>query len=283
MFRDIVVPLDGSALGERALDLADWIAGECDARLHLVRVHLSGPSQYAGEQEATRASDDRYLDLLASPRREGHRDVQVAVLDGSVALAISDYADRARADLIVMTTHGRTGDERRRLGSVAAVVAHHATCPVMLVRAGERTGNVPFEQIVIAVDGTEQPEAVTSMALRLASLGHPAFRIVHTLSPASSFEPVPAGVSTASPEHMKAESHVGGIANRLHAAGLRAEVLVAVTESPARAIGAAARQESADLVMLVTRLDAASPSLAPSLAEAMLHQWPSPVLLIKQF
>ena len=113
MFRDIVVPLDGSELAEQALDLADWIAGECDARLHLVRVHLSQPGQYADEERAPRANDERYLESLASPRRAARRDVRVAVLDGSVALAISDYADRVSADLIVMTTHGRTGDERR--------------------------------------------------------------------------------------------------------------------------------------------------------------------------
>jgi nucleotide-binding universal stress UspA family protein len=245
-------------------------------------VHLSRPGQCADEERAARAGDERYLELLASPRREARRDVRVAVLDGSVALAISDYADRVNADVIVMTTHGRTGDERRRLGSVAAVVAHHATCPVMLARAGERTGNAPFDHIVVAVDGTEQPEAVTSVALQLGSLGHPAFRIVHTLAPARALELIPAGGGTARPEHTRAEDHVAGIAGRLRAAGLRAEVLVTVTESPAHAIGAAARQESADLIVLPTRLDAASPTFAPSLAEAVLQQWPSPVLLLKQ-
>ena len=281
MFRDIVVPLDGSGLAEQALDLADWIAGECDARLHLVRVHLSRPEPYANGERVPPGGDERYLELLASPRREARRDVHVAVLDGSVALAISDYADRVSADLIVMTTHGRTGNERRRLGSVAAVVAHHAACPVMLVRAGERS-KAPFDHIVVAVDGTEQPEAVTSMALQLGSLGHPAFRIVHTLAPARALELIPAGGGTARPEHTRAEDHVAGIAGRLRAAGLRAEVLVTVTESPAHAIGDAARRESADLVVLSTRLDAPSPTFAPSLAEAVLHQWTSPVLLIKQ-
>ena len=58
-------------------------------------------------------------------------------------------------------------------------------------------------------------------------------------------------------------------------------MLVTVTESPAHAIGAAARQESAGLIVLPARLDAASPTFAPSLAEEVLHQWPSPVLLLK--
>lgn len=281
MFRDIIVPLDGSGLAERALGLADWIATESDARLHLIRVHLAS-DENAGERRRARPAEEWYLQLLASSRRE-HGEVRVAVLDGSVALAISDYADNVNGDLIVMTTHGRTGDERRRLGSVAAVVAHHARCPVMLVRSGAPTDampRVPFEHILVAVDGTEQPEAVTAMALRLGALGHPVFRIVHTLAPALEFASVGAGA--AKTDHERAEGHAAGIASRLRRAGLRAEVLVTITDSPANAIGAAAREESADLIVLPTRLDAPAPRFAPSLAEAMLRQWSSPVLLTKQ-
>ena len=282
MFRDIIVPLDGSGLAERALGLADWIASESDARLHLIRVHLSS-DESAGDRQRARPAEEWYLQLLASARRGNGRDVRVAVLDGSVALAISDYADNVNGDLIVMTTHGRTGDERRRLGSVAAVVGHHARCPVMLVRGGVPTDGmprVPFEHILVAVDGTEQPEAVAAMALRLGALGHPVFRIVHTLAPALEFASVGAGA--AKPDHERAEGYAAGIASRLRRAGLRAEVLVTITDSPANAIGAAAREESADLIVLPTRLDAPAPRFAPSLAEAMLRQWSSPVLLTKQ-
>ena len=292
MFRDIVVPLDGSSLAERAIGLAGWIADECDARLHLVRVRLSPADRSAHDDAVTAAADERYLRGLASSRRDGVRDVRVAVLDGSVALAISDYADRINADLIVMTTHGRTGDERRRLGSVAAVVMHHAPCPVMLVRGGGDTVSaprVPFEHIVIAVDGTEQRDAVESIVVHLGRIGHPAFRIVHTLAPATAPELVPAAADAEAfvdgcmrPEHTAAEAHVSGIANRLRALGMRAEVLVAVTESPAHAIGAVARHEAADLVVVVSRLDAPSPALRPSVAEALLQEWSSPVLLVKQ-
>lgn len=46
------------------------------------------------------------------------------------------------------------------------------------------------------------------MALQLGSLGHPAFRIVHTLAPARAMELIPVGRGTARPEHTQAEDHV---------------------------------------------------------------------------
>jgi nucleotide-binding universal stress UspA family protein len=292
MFHDIVVPLDGSSFAERALGLAEWIASECGARIHLIRVHLLPAGRPTDQDAAVRAADERYLQSFASRLRDSLNDVCVSVLDGSAALAIADYADRVSADLIVMTTHGRTGDERRRLGSVAAVVVHHARCPVLLVRPSEAGGGAPhvsFEHVLIAVDGTEQREDVESMALRLGTLGHPAFRIVHPLVPAQVPQLVSVGPNTdvridgcARPEHTGAEGYVSCIARRLRAAGLRADVLVAVTEWPAHAILAAAEREAADLIVLATRLDAASRIFPPGMVEALLHESSSPLLLIRE-
>jgi hypothetical protein len=46
-------------------------------------------------------------------------------------------AQKSEADLIVMTTHGRSGLQRLWLGSVAANIVHQSTCPVLLIRANE--------------------------------------------------------------------------------------------------------------------------------------------------
>lgn len=262
MFHDIILPLDGSSLAECAIGPAAWIADACKARLHLVRVHVRRDGDTAEQDAVARAGAARYLQEIASWLGEGRADDRrVVVLDGSPALAIADYADRVDADLIVMTTHGRTGVERRRLGSVASVVAHHARCPVLLARgeAGEYVPrHVPLEHILVAVDGTERAEDVATLALRLGALGHPSFRIVHTLSPALVPRLAHAGaagdVALEERERQsgaKAESHVCGIAGRLRTAGLRAEVLVSVTEEPAKAILEAAERDGAEVVVLV--------------------------------
>jgi nucleotide-binding universal stress UspA family protein len=263
MFRDIVVPLDGSRFAERALRLAEWIATEDRARIHLIRVHQSpGP---ADQDSTVRAADQRYLEPLASELRDHVAEVRIAVLDGSPALAIADYADRVDADLVVMTTHGRTGDARRRLGSVAAVVAHHARCMVIFVR-GEATAereSEPFNRVLIAVDGAECREDVEAIALRLGTHGHAAFRILHTLPAVQAREP---GVATAqtethlghlSRERATAEGNISCIARRLRAAGLRAETLIGVAQSPEDTILEAASQDAVDLIVV-------APAMSPA-------------------
>ena len=262
MFHDIVVPLDGSSLAECAIGPAGWIATECGARLHLVRVHVRHEGSSSAEDAVARAGVARYLHEMAGWLREGSTHETLSeVLDGSPALAIADYADRVNADLIVMTTHGRTGVERRRLGSVAAVVAHHVSCPVVLARGepGEYVPRqAPLEHIVLAVDGSERPENVEALALRFGSLGHPSFRIVYTLPRAR--VPQLAHANAAEDEGSvgderqvtdRAESYVCGIAARLRAAGLRAEILVSVMEDPARALLDAAGRDGAGALVLM--------------------------------
>ena len=261
MFHDIIIPLDGSRLAESAIGTGGWIATECQARIHLVRVHIPLEGRLSADDAVARAGVARYLHEMAAGLTEGGvREVSVAVLEGSPALAIADYADRVDADLIVMTTHGRTGGERRRLGSVASVVAHHVSCAVILTR-GELEGYVPrrtpLERVVLAVDGTERLEELHALALRLGSLAHASFRIVYTGAPDLVPDLVPAGAAEegALGEERQAmasaESYVCGIANRLRAAGLRAEVLVVSTNEPMRAVlEAAERDQAGALVML---------------------------------
>ena len=63
------------------------------------------------------------------------RDFEFDVLhDDHPAQAITGFADRTGATLIMLSTHGRTGLSRLRMGSVAADVVRHATCPVVLYR-----------------------------------------------------------------------------------------------------------------------------------------------------
>jgi nucleotide-binding universal stress UspA family protein len=262
MFHDIVVPLDGSSLAECAIGPAGWIATECGARLHLVRVHVRHEGSSSAEDAVARAGVARYLHEMAGWLREGSTHETLSeVLDGSPALAIADYADRVNADLIVMTTHGRTGVERRRLGSVAAVVAHHVSCPVVLARGepGEYVPRqAPLERVVLAVDGTERAEDAHALALRLGTLGHPSFRIVYTLNRAALPQLAHAGAAedgaADSGERQVtecAESYVCGIASRLRAAGLRAEILVSDMDDPARGLLDAAERDGADAIIVM--------------------------------
>lgn len=80
-------------------------------------------------------------DLRDELRRQGLTNVSIEVLEGAPGEAIVEAAERLACDLIVMSTHGRSGLGRALLGSVADHVTRHAPVPVFLVRPTERTSD----------------------------------------------------------------------------------------------------------------------------------------------
>jgi nucleotide-binding universal stress UspA family protein len=137
----ILVPLDGSPLAEMALPKAlELLSDRPSATLILVRAAeataLPGTdpieAQVAVVQEA-----ESYLAAVADRLREqGITGVVRSVWYSSAAKAIVEAARLRRVDLIVMTTHGRSGLSRALRGSVAESVLRHTLTPILLVSAG---------------------------------------------------------------------------------------------------------------------------------------------------
>ena len=82
-----------------------------------------------------RAED--YLAIAAEDLRKENIMIQIEILQSSayhgVADAILDYAQNSRADLIIMSTHGRSGISRWTFGSVTDKVIRHSKVPVLTV------------------------------------------------------------------------------------------------------------------------------------------------------
>ncbi|MCC6174958.1 MAG: universal stress protein [Chloroflexi bacterium] len=133
-FDRLLIPLDGSALAERALGVAGGLAGK-DSSLTLLGV--SGPDQVhaRGEEPVATGSAAEITAYLkrttqALPARlRGPVDVRQGTPGEQILAAARDH----KADVIVMATHGRTGPARWWLGSVADHVVRHADRPVLLV------------------------------------------------------------------------------------------------------------------------------------------------------
>lgn len=131
MFDTFLVPLDGSKLAEKAAVTAAELARRCSARLVFLMVCPTSERQ-------AEAAD--YLDRLArSARHEGLEARGEAYL-GEPAERIVRAAKEDGADLIIMSSHGRTGLARTVFGSVAETVMRLAHCPVMVVKAGPPFG-----------------------------------------------------------------------------------------------------------------------------------------------
>ena len=144
--RKILVPLDGSALAESALNQAVALAAE-GATLILLRAAeahtLPGVDPTEAEVQVVHEAE-QYLDEIAVRlRAQGLKDVQTSVWYGRADTAIVEAARLRNPDLIVMSTHGRSGLGRLILGSVAESVLRGTTTPILLLRKPEAPVQVP--------------------------------------------------------------------------------------------------------------------------------------------
>jgi nucleotide-binding universal stress UspA family protein len=154
MFRRILVPLDGSELAERALPYAQGLARELNSELILLRVvncvDLASSQAFTGflpaevfdaaiEDERQTAAE--YLARLAERLQADGLATQWVVRSGDPAGEIVEYGKMAQIDLVVMSTHGRSGLSRWVYGSVADRVLRGGTLPVLLIRAMNSEAN----------------------------------------------------------------------------------------------------------------------------------------------
>ena len=150
MYKKILVPLDGSKLAECALPYVEELAKGCDTEeVILVSVTervrgyraLEDPTQPLGQQFVPEAfgkkekQAQRYLDRIAKAMEAKGIKVSTEVLLGDPADEIVIYATHPGCDLIVMSSHGRSGVSRWTHGSVADRIFRASRVPVLMVRA----------------------------------------------------------------------------------------------------------------------------------------------------
>jgi len=134
----ILVPLDGSALAEAAIAKAIDVAGD-GTRLMLMRAAeahtLPGVDPTEAQVEVVREAEEYLAGVAARLEECGIRNVETSVWYGPAASAVVEAATLRKADLIVMSTHGRSGVGRLILGSVAESILRATSAPILLLRA----------------------------------------------------------------------------------------------------------------------------------------------------
>ena len=147
MYKRILVPVDGSATSRRGLRAAIGLAKAQRAKLVVLNVVDAMP--IFATLEGGMAFDPRLIQTLraggrkilagaaAEAKKRGLKAATVLAENtaGRVADVIVRQARKARADLIVLGTHGRRGLSRMVMGSDAELVVRYAPAPVLLIRA----------------------------------------------------------------------------------------------------------------------------------------------------
>ncbi len=142
LLRRILVPLDGSEIGEAALCYAVALAEKTSAEIALLEIFepvkgvgASGISYNIPDDESVRKSLLSYLDHVAGPIRNEGLKVSTTVLFGKAADNIVEYAEKNGIDLIAVSTHGRSGLGRWVFGNVTDKILHAGDAAVLVAHA----------------------------------------------------------------------------------------------------------------------------------------------------
>jgi nucleotide-binding universal stress UspA family protein len=300
MFTKLLIPLDGSGLAEQAVGRAAALARAAHAQLELLIVHQ--PLAHAGFpstpwDDDNWKGDQQYVNFLAGEIASGASvPASAMILRGSAAETICQHARDVGAELIVMTTHGRTGLSRIWLGSVADAVVRLSSVPVLVlppVRAKMSwRGTVkPFANILVPHDGSALSAAALPLAIELARLTGAEITLFRVMQPVPALIPVdsmmPTAVTPIIPD-VEATARLLGDVQRETAEtaaraagdfGLSVRGVVEVGEHVSDAIVTFAHANSTDVIVMATHGRGASRWLLGSVADKVLRASGLPVVL----
>jgi nucleotide-binding universal stress UspA family protein len=180
----ILVPVDLSEPALKAVDYAVALAGPARASVQLT--YVVEPVSYFStldtlpvveNEEEIRLRSEELLARVAEGSRFCGVMPESGVRTGLPAEVILSLSRELPADLIVISTHGRTGLKRVMMGSIAEKILRGADCPVLVARKGERDlaewpGDRPqklrFRKILVPTDFSASSAETVAYAVRFA-------------------------------------------------------------------------------------------------------------------
>ena len=265
MFKKILIPLDGSANGEAVIPFATEIASRSGGELVLVTA-----VEQVGVWDATlslqvldRESEVATEYLAEASKRAAERGVPVStrIARGSAAEAILAAADESGADLIAMTTHGRSGLTRWLFGSAATHILENAKVPLLVLRPkeGEDKGapGPVVKKMIVPLDGSETAHSILPVVEEFAKLMGASIVLYHAVAPISLYPGFEAGGSAALGEivedmQKQAREILSRAANEVTARGVEATIAVSLGTA-VEGVLAAADELKADLIAISTQ------------------------------
>ena len=297
MFRKILVPLDRSKFAEQALGPATAIARAARAEIDVVMVHeprpLAGLPDVAWHADQV-GGEEQYLAAIGT-ELSGLASITTthAVLSGEVVGAICSRIKSQDADLVVMTTHGRTGLNRAWVGSVADGVLRRSGAPVLMCRPIENLHLVPtisFKRILVPLDGSVRAKGILESAVSLATCSGAKLSLLRVVQPVRLLTvetaipfafPLPAEdeISTKRMTE-RARKELGEIARDLSDRDIsNVDTHVVIDHDVARAIADFAVGSNVDVIAMTTHGRGASRLLFGSVADKLIRSARLPMLL----
>lgn len=240
----IVVPLDGSELSERAIPYAALYAKTFGGRLLLATVWEGAEDALTSILPAV-AEDlfkegeryyEKYLAKVAEKYMVDGVKIDAEVLAGNAAETILKLIEDRHADVLALSTHGRSGLGRWWYGSVAGEVAQRASIPRLIVGPkvlSQPAKAIKVDAVVVPLDGSKLSESALEHGVRIAKAFDAALHIVQVISPASQtflFDvPSVTSVDIATQIEQGVEEYLKGVGQRL---ANEAKVMTCVLRGP---------------------------------------------------
>jgi nucleotide-binding universal stress UspA family protein len=297
MYR-ILVPLDGSALAESAIASACVIARHTSGSVDLFVAHV--PELFVTDGEMIRGQTPRMLEeeylkhTATEASTESGISITHAIATGNAVDGICDRAKQLGADLIVMTTHGRTGFSRAWIGSVADGVVRESKIPVLLIRARDNAvaGTPALRHFLVALDGSALAESVLTPVLRQLPSEATTLTLAQVVRPISQtfvdpvvpYAVIPGIIDDATTAELVryARAYLDGVAAKVATrCAATVQTRVIVDQNPANGILALADEVHADAVALTTHGRGMSRLLVGSVADKVLRGTTVPLLLFR--
>lgn len=298
MFRRILVPLDGSTFAEQALATAAAVcarAGGASGEIELVLVNTDAFRPLVANGGRGTVEDRLYVNGIAEEARRLLRvRVTAVVLDGDPVDSIVRRANETSADLIVMTTHGRTGFSRAVMGSVADGVVRESGRPVLLQRPDPhrnwRTAvSRGFGRILVPLDGTDEAMTIVRPVLDICRWMQARPTLAQIVFPVIDIAFSDAGVPSAGIIDREATDIVAARAQDALAelrldveadARIPVETVVEVGNDIAKILVDLAKRCDADLIAMSTHSRGVTRLVAGSIADRVLRGTNLPLLLL---
>ena len=300
MYKAIMVPTDGSGFDREAIRVALRLGERTGAKVRLVRVLPTGSffgvaaasEGLATAAEVVRSERDTALSelysLAAECRVTSKAEIAVDLHAGPVTDVLQGYARRNDIDLIVISTHGRSGFSRLSLGSVTDSLIRHTTIPVLVVKPPASYLNPqvsgPFNRIIVPLDGSTLAEQILPRVLELAKLEEAEITLLTILVPQSHSQQKMADPSLAwwEKDISLAQAYLSYVAIRLRHRGMTVTTDIVIADNVASAIGDFASREKADMIAIATHgRGGLTRMLRGSVADAIMHSGRMSMLVFK--
>lgn len=300
MYRTIMVPTDGSGFDREAIRVALRIAEQSEAKIKLVRVLSTGSlfgvaaaaEGTAIASEVVRSERDKAFNelyaLAAECRSASKADISVDLHAGPVVDVLEAYAQRHEVDLIVISTHARSGISRLSLGSVTDSLIRHTSIPVLVVKPPTSYLNPQlgeaFKRVVVPLDGSTLAEQILPRILPLAKLEDAELVLLHVLAALSLPQKETGRLDTAwwEKDITLAQDYLVRMARKVRRSGVPVRTDIVINENIANAIGVFALHEKADLIAIATHgRGGIARMLRGSVADAVMHSGRTSMLVFK--